>query len=80
MNNSEIIGLYLLGWIPILFVGFMLGMKYCDRLWRKSVSNKVMEAYSRGWNHGYGFLTKIEDAKTEHISGVIIHAEKASQE
>lgn len=75
MTNTQLILLYLTGWIPMIYIG----MRINDRMWRKGQYTRVHNAYLRGWNAGYGFLQKIEDVKTDQMSGVTIKADKASQ-
>jgi hypothetical protein len=75
LSPGMLIVLYLIGWASSLYIG----MRINDRMWRKRERTRNLRAYHRGWEAGYGFLNKIEDAKTEQISGVTIRAEKASQ-
>jgi hypothetical protein len=72
ISPGWLIALYLVGWIPMVY----LGMRINNRMWKQSTPAKIMSAYSRGWNHGFGYLQKIQDVKTEQMSSVTIHAEK----
>ena len=76
ISPGLLIVLYLIGWIPMLY----LGARMCDRMWRRVMRDKIVSAYSRGWNHGFGFLQKIDTIKTEQISGVTILAERADSQ
>ncbi len=68
MTNTQLMLLYLVGWIPMIYIGMTIN----NRMWRRAYKNAIRRAYNRGWDAGFGFLNKISDAKIEQESSVRI--------
>ncbi len=76
MSAAQLICLYLIGWIPMIFIGMFIN----NYQWKRTYKNGIQSAFRRGWDAGFGYLQKISDARTERMSGVTIHAEKVSND
>jgi hypothetical protein len=72
VTTTQLILLYLAGWIPM----FYLGARWNNRIWKRAYRDANAAAYSRGWKAGFGYLQRISDARTERDSSVTIHADQ----
>lgn len=70
-----LIMLYLIGWVPMLY----LGTRLSDRMWRKEAQRRVQRAYAHGWDAGYGFLQRIQDVRTDRTGSVKVRSSRAPQ-